>query len=497
MTNMLSDRSSRIGEQVGGYSLVRFIGAGGMGEVYEARHATLGTRQAIKFLHRDLVRRPDLYARFEQEAQIAGTLENQHIVKVRDFRLTDDGMPYMVMDLAVGRSLAGVLAEQGRLELVRAVDLIHQACIGLGVAHAANIVHRDLKPENLYVCPQDDKTELLKILDFGIAKHLDAGESGPTTETGSNLGTAHYMSPEQAQGARRAIDRRTDIYALGVILYELLSGRRPHEGESYNEILIRIVTQKPPPLDTFCTNLPQELVEIVARAMARDPLARYQAAADFANALATLRINSGDRTEGEVSLQPSAAPRSSDLDTLASHPDGQSAEFASAVDSSTHPGAAARRASTEPKGKQPWWMSLTLQFCYALVVAAAITAAGLWLRGSSTVRQVSPVGYRAPSSATASALPEGRGNMSGGARATLADVATNHPKVSAKPSGRTSAPGRLAGQSRTSQKTPIEPMEQVHEKPIPLNASPTPKAPTIDEPLPPAPHAPGVPPVME
>ncbi|HEY5957877.1 MAG TPA: serine/threonine-protein kinase, partial [Polyangiaceae bacterium] len=195
MASQFSNQSFRVGDPIGDYVLVRFIGAGGMGEVYEARHKLLGTRQAIKFLRRDHVCRSDLLARFEQEARIASTLDSQHIVKVREFCLTKTATPYMVMDLANGGSLASVLAQVGQLEATRAIDLAHQVGVGLCVAHEKRIVHRDLKPDNLYVCPQDDGTELLKILDFGIAKHLGSTNSGPTTETGSNLGTAHYMSP--------------------------------------------------------------------------------------------------------------------------------------------------------------------------------------------------------------------------------------------------------------------------------------------------------------
>jgi eukaryotic-like serine/threonine-protein kinase len=497
MTNILSERASRIGEQVGSYRLVRFIGAGGMGEVYEARHSILGTRQAIKFLRRELASRPDLYARFEQEARIASTLENRHIVKVRDHRLSDDGMPYMVMDLADGRSLASVLGERGRLPVTRAVNLVHQACIGLRVAHAANIVHRDLKPENLYVCPQDDGTELLKILDFGIAKHLGAGESGPTTQTGSNLGTAHYMSPEQAQGKRRAIDHRTDIYALGVILYELLSGKKPHDGDSYNEVLIHIVTQRPVSLAALCPSLPRELVNIVHRAMARDPTARFQAAAEFADALGGLRPNGIDSTDFGISLQPATTPRSSALDTLASGSDGGPEALGSETPSLPYVEPVARRAALVPGRNRPWWRSLVLQFCYALLLAAAVTTAGLWLRAPSTDRPASRTGPRTSPRASPSTPDVGTATKTFVPALSAAVLSTNVPEASARPSGRTSAAGRLAGQSRTSRQTPTLPRLQGPQSAASSDASLTPKRPTIDDPLPPTPHAPGIPTLME
>ncbi len=503
MTSLFPDQISRIGARAGGYRIIRFIGSGGMGEVYEALHATLNTRHAIKFLRRELVRRPDLYARFEQEARIAGTLSNRHIVKVRDFGLTDDGLPFMVMDLADGRSLASILSEQRRLKVDRAVDLIHQACVGLSVAHAAKIVHRDLKPENLFVCAQHDGTELLKILDFGIAKHFGAGASGPTTETGSNLGTAHYMSPEQAQGARHAIDHRTDIYALGVILYELLSGKKPHDGDSYNEILIRIVTQKPVPLDEFCPNLPRELVNIVHQAMARDPSNRFQAAREFASSLARLRTSGNALTGFGISLQPASRPRSPDWVTLAAGSDGRPNATASTARDSSEPKLTPRLASTMPWPRETRWTSLGLQFFYALVGAAAVTAAGLWLmRGRTVHRSASPMVHRAPNTADLPTVRPASVNVTTSRAATaMAAIPPNSPqaptKLSTKPSGATSTPGQPPGQSRARRSTAHGTVEQNQAVPTKSEGNSVPTRPTIDDPLPSSPHAPGVSPVME
>ncbi|MBN1608740.1 MAG: protein kinase, partial [Polyangiaceae bacterium] len=489
----------------GSYRLVRFIGAGGMGEVYEAHHTTLGTRQAIKFLRGDMVRRVDLVARFEQEARIADTLHSRHIIKVRELGRLQDGTPYMVMDLAEGRSLAKILAEQGRFEVARAVDLVQQACVGLRVAHDAKIIHRDLKPENLYVCSEDDSTETLKILDFGIAKHLGAGDQGPTTETGSNLGTAHYMSPEQAQGAKRAIDHRTDIYSLGVILYEMLSGTKPHDGESYNEILIRIVTQSPVPLDALCPDLPAGLIAVVRRAMAREPAQRYQSAFEFANALATLGACHIECTDLGPALRPAARPRSSAMVTLASGSEDSSA---------TAPEDAAL-----PARERLWPSSLARQVFRSIVAVGAVAAAALALRGASTDTRTPSIGYGAqptsplllrqdskrgetpPHAGTGERLP---GQVSaGGARparqATLLtpEVPTSLPVAFAKSSSRTSTGGQHAGQPKV-----IRPSRSVRPKrtratPRPADEGSPTRPPTIDEPLPRSPHAPGVSPVME
>ena len=521
MTSVRSAQASRVGEQVGSYRLVRFIGAGGMGEVYEAHHTTSGTRKAIKFLRG--VRRVDLVARFEQEARIADTLQSRHIIKVRELGRVEDETPYMVMDLAEGRSLAKILAEQGRFDVARAVDLVHQACLGLCVAHEAKIIHRDLKPENLYVCSEDDGPELLKILDFGIAKHLGATDQGLTTETGSNLGTAHYMSPEQAQGAKRSIDHRTDIYSLGVILYEMLAGKKPYDGESYNEILIRIVTQSPVPLDALRPDLPGGLVAVVRRAMAREPAERFRSASEFANALAALGTQRIESRGLGPALQPAASPRGSTMETLASESDARPAAperapaFAGRRGDDTS--AAAREKGAMPGQQRSGRLRLRIQFLLSIVAVAAATAAALALRSASRdtrapatghgVQPTSPLlprgdnerGGPQPQAGTGERLPD---KASAGAtrptrQATLLapEVPTSLPAASAKSSNGTSAAGQRAGQPKV-----IRPPRSL--RPTKTTAAPRPadersatRPPTIDEPLPPSPHAPGVSPMME
>jgi eukaryotic-like serine/threonine-protein kinase len=482
MTSSHSAQASRVGEEVGSYRLVRFIGAGGMGEVYEACHTTLGTRQAIKFLRGDMVRRVDLVLRFEQEARIADALQSRHIIKVRDFGRGKDGTPYMVMDLAEGRSLARILAEEGRFEPARAIDLVHQACAGLRVAHDARIIHRDLKPENLYVCREDDGTELVKILDFGIAKHLGGSDQGPTTETGSNLGTAHYMSPEQAQGAKRAIDHRTDIYSLGVILYEMLSGTKPYDGESYNEILIRIVTQRPVPLEALRPDLPRGLVSVVRRAMAREPTARFQSAFEFARALAPLRTHVTEATDPGPALEPAARPRSSDQVTLASDPEDRL--------SAPAPGAIGRGggdAVSVARGKEARPSRLGWQLLLAIVAVAAVTAAALALRHDS--------GSGPPPSVGHSTRPALGPTLPPAPRAPK--VVTTHPAPSANSSTATSVPGQNGGQPKATRPPRSTRSKSVAAAPPPADEVTATRPPTIDQPLPASPHAPGVSPVME
>ncbi len=240
--------ADRIGQVIGGkYRVVRLLARGGMAVVYEAQHTLVHLRSAIKLLRRDLAERRDILARFEREAATAGALENENVAAAVDFGITEDGTPYIVMEFLAGESLGALLEREGRLPLRRAADLIAQACRGVGAAHAAGIVHRDLKPHNLFVCRREDGTDLVKVLDFGVAKLQAIDAESAATHTGTTLGTAAYMSPEQARG-ERTIDARTDIYALGAILYELLSGRLPHPGDSHNAILHHISTQPGVPL---------------------------------------------------------------------------------------------------------------------------------------------------------------------------------------------------------------------------------------------------------
>ena len=285
MTQPNSTVSERIGRTEGGkYRVVRLLGEGGMGAVYEAQHAVVGRRFAIKFLHPDLAGNDEIVARFQREAQAAGSLENENIAAVVDAGTADDGAPYLVMEYLEGEDLAHLLFRTGPLPVPRAAYVMIQACRGLVAAHGRKIVHRDLKPENLFVCKRNDGSDLVKVLDFGIAK-LHGGSSGTgLTHTGATMGTPFYMSLEQARGAKE-VDHRTDIYALGVILYEILSGTKPHPGESYNEILYHVISNEPAPLEAVREGLPAGLAKVVHKAMAREPSDRYDSVVEFMEAL--------------------------------------------------------------------------------------------------------------------------------------------------------------------------------------------------------------------
>ena len=276
---------TRVGEVLGGrYRITRLLAAGGMGVVYEAHHEIVKRRFAVKFLRPDYAHRRQFLARFQRKAEATGALESDHIASTVDFGVAADGSPFIVMECLVGEDLASLQKREGRLPLERAADLCIQTCHGAEVAHAAGILHRDLKPQNLFICRREDGTDLLKILDFGIAKLAAIRHDHATTETGKVMGTPAYMSPEHARG-ERALDPRSDVYALGAILFEMLSGELPHPGDSPNAILHHISTRAPVPLEVVASGLPSALVETVNRALSTSPDARPPSAKALAQEL--------------------------------------------------------------------------------------------------------------------------------------------------------------------------------------------------------------------
>ena len=315
----MTEPGLRVGERLGVLRLERRIGEGGMGTVYEASNLLLGRREAVKLVLPELARNPDLRARFRREAEIAHSLENEHIVRVKEYGSATDGTPYLVMDLLEGLSLRALLDQQGPLPVARTLELVLQACQGLRVAHEHRpaIVHRDVKPENLFICRGAYGTECLKILDFGIAKLMESTEVEPLTRTGNLCGTPHYMSPEQVRSPK-TIDQRTDVYALGVVLYEALSGAKPHPGDSYNEILSHVLLKDPIPLDSFRADLAPPLVKLVHRAIESDVSKRFQSVAELAKALIRCqRMNEAPLLAFRAFCAPTA-PRRPGVSTLVS-----------------------------------------------------------------------------------------------------------------------------------------------------------------------------------
>lgn len=268
----------------GKYRIVRLIGDGGMGSVYEARHEYLGTAVALKFLHPELARRPGLVTRFLREAQVAAAIKSPHIAHVHDVDQTPDGSAFLVMELLEGESLQQLLERVGRLPREVALDYALQILAGLEAAHAMGVVHRDLKPDNVFVVSAPGGP-LLKVLDFGIAKLRNSREfQVGLTRPGVVMGTPEYMAPEQADSAD-LVDPRADLYALGAMLYEMLGGRRPAHGDDAHQIAALVRAGAIVSLRDLDPTLPAGLVEVVHRAMAADPAQRFSTAAEMRSAL--------------------------------------------------------------------------------------------------------------------------------------------------------------------------------------------------------------------
>lgn len=279
---MSRDLETLTGARLAGrYRLVRQLGVGGMGVVYEAVQEDLDRRVAVKILTE--VSPSDL-ARFEVEARVMAQLGNPHIVQISDFCVAPGDPPFLVMELLSGRSLRQLLVEEGLIGWERAAHVGLQVLDALAAAHAAKIVHRDIKPENLFIVSSSAIADMIKVLDFGVAKRLEAGTGGPMTHPGALIGTIAYMAPEQTIGG--VVDARTDLYALGVCLYESVSGRRPFAGADIASFLRAIGRDEPTPLERYCPQLPPAFLAVVSRAIRRAPEARFQSATEMATALA-------------------------------------------------------------------------------------------------------------------------------------------------------------------------------------------------------------------
>jgi serine/threonine protein kinase len=272
----------------GRFHLDRRIGEGGMGVVWAATHMVTRKPVALKMLKPERAADPALRQRFIREARAVCAVQHPNIVEIHDVLETEDGSPVMVMDLLHGESLGQRLDRETRLPAGEVARLMLPVVSAVGTAHAAGVVHRDLKPDNIFLAEEGDGTLSVKVLDFGIAKVLatetDAAATGGLTGTGAMLGTPYYMAPEQIFG-ERDIDHRADIWAIGVILYECLSGRRPTQAENIGQILKVITTDGIPPLDLVAPDVPVDLARLVRRMLMRDRAARPQSLSEVQAAL--------------------------------------------------------------------------------------------------------------------------------------------------------------------------------------------------------------------
>ncbi|HEY6561105.1 MAG TPA: serine/threonine-protein kinase, partial [Polyangiaceae bacterium] len=282
------------------YDVLEVLGEGGMGTVYRVRHVALGRQFALKALRRDMAADAELSARFIQEAKAAAAVVHQGVVQITDFGSLPSGQPYFVMELLQGRPLSWVLHSGGPLPAARAVRLLLMVAEALAAAHEAGVIHRDLKPDNIQVAEVTADRDIVKVLDFGLAKVAGASR---LTRAGMVFGTPHYMSPEQAAGEQ--VDQRSDIYSLGIVMYEVFTGQVPFEADSYMGVLTKHMYVEPPRLSEL---LPSHkalgaLEDILLRCLKKKPAERYLSMAEL---IAALHSVISFTEQGSVEVRPSA-----------------------------------------------------------------------------------------------------------------------------------------------------------------------------------------------
>jgi serine/threonine-protein kinase len=276
-----------IGQSFGNYRAISILGEGGMGIVYLAEHPEIGRKVAVKVLHRDFARDQQVLGRFLNEARAANAIRHPNIIEILDSGALADQTPFLVMELLEGESLAARIRRTERLAVRDAVDFAYQTASALSAAHGKGIVHRDLKPDNLFIVPDPHEAdrERIKVLDFGIAK-LQQSSPGDSvkTRTGTLMGTPIYMSPEQCRGVR-TVDHRTDIYSLGVILYEMLIGRPPFVSEGFGDLVNMHINMAPPPPRAARPDLSPDLEAVILTTLAKAPEQRFDGMQAFQAAL--------------------------------------------------------------------------------------------------------------------------------------------------------------------------------------------------------------------
>ncbi|HEX4445248.1 MAG TPA: serine/threonine-protein kinase [Polyangiaceae bacterium] len=358
----------------GRYVIDRLLGEGGMGVVYAARHKVIDKRVAIKVLRGDKANDHELNERFLQEARAASAIGNQHIVDISDFGQLPDGSTYFAMEFLDGKSLGGALGEaSGPIPVPRICHIAKQIAQGLAAAHTANIVHRDLKPDNVMLIARGRDRDFVKILDFGIAKVGSA--TTKVTRAGSIFGTPHYMSPEQAAGA--VVDHRTDVYALGVILYEMTSGKVPFDADNFMGILTQHMYKAPVPIRVLVpqVNVPPGLEAIVLKCLSKKADARY----------ATMEELVADLEKLEHGTMPDAVNEMM----------GRSGGFNVPADYFRSTAMPAPVPATPPEVRKRWPLYATIG---AVATVVAVAGVALVARSSSSTAQT-------PSAATQAAPP--------------------------------------------------------------------------------------------
>ena len=367
----------RVGQVLmGKLKVIRLLGQGGMGQVYEVEHLITRHRRALKIMHARYASSSETVARFIREAGVAGTLKTVHVVETYDAGQLDDGSPYVLMELLRGEALAGLFETPGPIPPGRVVGIVCQMLEGLLVAHEAGIVHRDVKPDNVFIARDERQNERVRLLDFGISKFTQGTNdyAGALTSDGAMMGTPFYMSPEQASGAR-TVDERSDLYSAGVILYEGLARKRPYDAISLPALVIKIHAGEHVPLHEVVPELTPGLADVVERAMNVNPGLRYASARDLLSALVPYADSTYVASIHTMKEASSAAPAV----TLNAGPRQSALQVA---------GPSQRPPAIVPTPRPPWVMPTAVA---AVVTAIVIAAAFVVGRGTADPAPTTPV----------------------------------------------------------------------------------------------------------
>jgi serine/threonine-protein kinase len=384
------------------YVVERVIGTGGVGIVLAAKHRELDETVAIKFLRPEVQAKREIVDRFAREAKAAVRIKSEYAARVYDVGIVAGRGPYLVMEYLEGKDIADVLNEGGRFTIKRAVEYVMQTCEALACAHAAGIIHRDIKPENLFLARRADGTELIKVLDFGISKSALTGSvfdrDVSLVKTQDLMGSPLYMSPEQVRSTG-TVDHRTDIWSLGVVLYELITGRVPFDGKTITKICAAVLEQDPPPLNTYVPDPPAGLQEVLDRCLQKDRAKRFQNVAELAIALLpfapSLARVFAERTSGILRASGQPAPIALKMESSMPPPSGSAGVVsvptpAALPTISTHPRIGA--ATTDPEALGA--IAREAQKTRRVVIAASVLV--LALVGVTTLfilrRAAAPVG---------------------------------------------------------------------------------------------------------
>ncbi|HEY5090378.1 MAG TPA: serine/threonine-protein kinase, partial [Polyangia bacterium] len=386
-----------IGERVNNYQVVSLLGEGGMGAVYLAEHPFMGRKAAIKVLRRELAEDEGLVERFMNEARAANAIHHPNIIDIIDVGQLPSGIPYLMMEFLDGESLAKRIEREKRLAVSAAVDIATQTASALYAAHGKGIVHRDLKPDNLYLVSDEARRfgQRVTVLDFGIAKlRGELSGSGAKTQSGSVMGTPPYMSPEQCRGITDEIDHRTDVYALGIILYEMLTGAPPFMSEGWGEVVLMHVTKAPPPPRTRNPEITPEVEAVILKALAKTPADRWASMAELGMALQKAVGASGKGfisgfTSGAPTAAMPVAPSGHSATTLQSAT-GQMTGSETGLDGSAGDDLA-------PAVTRPWWRRPAVLLGGGMALAAVAVAIGVGGRHApAPVAQASAAPTTAP-----------------------------------------------------------------------------------------------------